>query len=71
MKLNKELTNQFKGLTIYNSENKQFPYFVREWDECFTYDEIKEHWQEDMDFANIDTDQDRSEMPWDCGKHFD
>lgn len=36
------------GLHIFRSENPQFQYFVREWDECYTEDEIKEHikdWQ--------------------------
>ena len=72
MKKNEKLCKEFPGLTIFDSENEQFPYFVQEWDECFTYDEIKEHWREDMDFANIDTDQDRAiEMPWDYGRHFE
>lgn len=53
MKLNKEMSNRYKGLTIYDSKNKEFPYFVREWGECFTEDEIREHWNEDLDFANI------------------
>ena len=57
MKRNEKLCEEFKGLTIYDSENEQFPYFVQEWDECFTYEEIKEHWREEMDFANIDTEQ--------------
>ena len=70
MNYNKEMSEKY-GLHIYNSENEQFPYFVQEWDECFTEEEIKEHWREDMDFANIDTEQDRAEMPWDYGKHFD
>ena len=71
MKKNEKLCKEFPGLTIYDSENEQFPYFVEEWGECYTYEEIKEHWREDMDFANIDTEQDRAEMPWDYGKHFD
>lgn len=72
MKKNEILCNEFKGLTIYDSENEQFPYFVEEWDECFTYKEIKERWREDMDFANIDTEQERTvEMPWDYGRHFE
>ena len=72
MKRNEKLCREFKGLTIYDSENEQFPYFVEEWDECFTYEEIKEHWREDMDFANIDTEQERTaEMPWDYGRHFE
>ena len=70
MNYNKEMSEKY-GLHIYNSENEQFPYFVQEWDECFTEEEIKEHWREDIDFANIDTEQDRAEMPWDYGKHFD
>lgn len=70
MNYNKEMSEKY-GLHIYNSENEQFPYFVQEWDECFTKEEIKEHWREEMDFANIDTEQDRAEMPWDYGKHFD
>ena len=70
MNYNKEMSEKY-GLHIYNSENEQFPYFVQEWDECFTEEEIKEHWREEMDFANIDTEQDRAEMPWDYGKHFD
>ena len=57
MKRNEKLCEEFKGLTIYDSENEQFPYFVQEWDECFTYEEIKEYWREEMDFANIDTEQ--------------
>ena len=66
MKRNEKLCEEFKGLTIYDSENEQFPYFVEEWDECFTYEEIKEHWTEDLDFANIITDQERgTEMPVD------
>ena len=47
MKLNKELSKKY-GLTIYDSENKQFPYFVQEWDECYTEEEIQMHlkdWQ--------------------------
>lgn len=40
MKLNKELSEKY-GLTIYDSENKQFPYFVQEWDECYTEEEIQ------------------------------
>ena len=31
------------GLHIYKSENPQFPYYVREWDECFTEQEIYIH----------------------------
>lgn len=31
------------GLHIYKSENRQFPYYVREWDECFTEQEIIIH----------------------------
>ena len=56
MKKNKKLCKEFKGLTIFDSENKQFPYYVEEWDECFTYDEIKKHWIEEMDFSNINVD---------------
>ena len=47
MEYNAELSQKY-GLTIFNSQNKQFPYFVEEWDECFTEDEIKMHikdWQ--------------------------
>lgn len=69
--LNKEMSDKY-GLTIYDAENEQFPYFVQEWDECFTEDEIREYRREDLDFANIDTEQERAiEMPWDYGKHFD
>ena len=72
MKKNEKLCKEFKGLTIYDSENEQFPYYVEEWGECFTYEEIKEHWREEMDFANIDTEQERAiEMPWDYGRHFE
>ena len=42
MEKNEKLSKEY-GLTIYNSQNKQFPYFVEEWDECFTEDEIKHH----------------------------
>lgn len=59
MKVNKELSEKYKGLTIYDSENAQFPYYVQEWDECFTEEEIKLHWNESLDFANIDTEQER------------
>ena len=40
MKKNKKLSQEF-GLRIYNSNNKQNPYYVQEWDECYTYAEIK------------------------------
>lgn len=46
-KLNTKMSAEY-GLTIYDSENAQFPYFVQEWDECFTEEEIREnirdHW---------------------------
>ena len=68
---NKEMSEKY-GLTIYDAQNTQFPYFVQEWDECFTEEEIRELHREDLDFANIITDQDRTvEMPWDYGKHFE
>jgi hypothetical protein len=47
MKKNLEMSEKY-GLTIFDSENKQFPYFVEEWDECFTEEEIQQHlpdWQ--------------------------
>lgn len=31
------------GLIIFRTKNPQFPYFVQEWDECFTEEEIKQH----------------------------
>lgn len=42
MKRNGELSEKY-NLNIYNSFNPQFPYFVREWDECFTEEEIMEN----------------------------
>ena len=57
MKLNEEMCDRYKGLTIYDCENEQFPYFVREWDEAFTEEEIKGYYRDDMDFANIITEE--------------
>ena len=42
MHYNKELSEKY-GLKIYNSENPQFPYFVGEWDECYTEEEIAQY----------------------------
>ena len=42
MKKNAEMSKKY-GLHIYNAHNMQFPYFVREWDECFTEKEIQQH----------------------------
>lgn len=39
---NQEMSEKY-GLTIYDAENKQFPYFVQEWDECFTEEEIQKY----------------------------
>lgn len=41
------------GLTIILSENKQFPFFVKEWDECSTEEEIYRNMKDEWDFANI------------------
>lgn len=47
LKKNRKLSKKY-GLHIYNSQNPQFPYWVQEWDECFTEEEIamhcKDHW---------------------------
>ena len=29
-------------MSIYDADNKQFPYYVEEWGECFTEKEIEE-----------------------------
>ena len=39
---NPEMSAKY-GLTIYDAENRQFPYFVQEWDECFTEEEIQKY----------------------------
>ena len=39
---NSEMSAKY-GLTIYNAENHQFPYFVQEWGECFTEEEIQQY----------------------------
>lgn len=53
LKKNKEMSKKYLGLTIYNSQNKQFPYFVEEWDECFTEEEIRGHWEDMQMISNI------------------
>ena len=66
MTKNQELSNRY-GLHIYNADqNKQFPYFVREWDECFTEEEIKENlpdwWTiECLEMGDIEMFEDRGE----------
>lgn len=47
-KKNREMSEKY-GLSIYDAmDNKQFPYYVREWDECYTEEEIinnlKDEW---------------------------
>lgn len=53
---NKRLSCKY-GLHICDSPNKQNPYYVREWDECYTEKEIqalvKDHWMiESIQFHN-------------------
>ena len=40
LQYNKALSDEF-GLHIYDSKNPSFPFFVEEWDECFTREEIE------------------------------
>ena len=51
MKKNEKMSAKY-GLTIYNSENKAYPYYVEEWDDCFTKDEIEFHLK---DWQSIET----------------
>lgn len=36
---NRQMSQRFR-LSIFNSKNPKCPYFVQEWGECFTLDEI-------------------------------
>lgn len=48
-----EILSERYGLNIYDCENSYFPYYVEEWDECFTEEEIRALRRDDLDFANI------------------
>ena len=74
MNYNKEMSEKY-GLHIYNSENEQFPYFVQEWDECFTEDEIIYNKKDadmiegiQMEDDGFDREEDAKMRPWDYGK---
>ena len=49
------------GLHIYNSDNENFPYFVREWDECFTEEEIREHVKDHQMVLGIQLEDDETQ----------
>ena len=52
LKANKEMSEKYH-LHIYNSKNEQFPYYVREWDECYTEEEIKFYIKDYWMIANL------------------